>query len=691
MVFIATAVSHYDDSKSISDNYKNICKKLDEGNHESNYARNIRVEVIPLLRKLFSSLFKQLDKVQHHLQSPNVDVEVIFKYKTGENNFVDDDLKDEFTKEKFVQTHIYRNKSRFEALSTTTYSLPSYAGGLHSSILLLFHKVNHNNELIQPKINHHLINHHSDNFKHIRSMIHQNVFRDTSSFHFCILGHKTINPTREQNMKDLNRHFRHLMHPLDSTQSSNEIDSLSHQYTTTMIPLEVFQNEVLPFLSSLDGYNMFTFRGMKYLDEKLSVLSKMAMETVATSKKGSSSKPSLFSCEYNPFFDPPNNNDISDSTASLNSEIFYSTFCNFRHHVQRHLSFSIGTVEGIHRMFSLNDKETIIMANAKQHGGDTASYCNSFHLCILSNLQASQNTNNTEATLTEIEGQNGMEENSTSTEKASDMEVLERTFRQLRAISKSYLLDKEKNVKSSAFDTIMSLIDSEHCEYNIFRLLDREKNSNKDTFWKFFESKMNPLANHFRKSIEMETKSVNSFEGEKDGFPNITNEFIRELFDQCNITDTCSDFLKKIKPTDDQIMSDVLDVSKISFACNKYNASKRNNKGIEITANGKLPILKCFKEVFNVRTNAGNWMRNNHTILIAMQFVSAILSLHKNSYRSYNEKLQEAMHLRKQLSQQDNGNVIARDVSMDPKPIQRHFDFRFLCKFILYFIFLSPM
>ncbi len=668
MLFAAAAISHYNNSNSISENYKKISKNMAKGSFTKRYKSKLQKDLIKDLRDLFSHLFEQLVKAIEHTTYPNVEIEVLFKYKNGEDEFTNVDSLSETTTQSFVSTQLYRNKSRFEPEKTVRCRLPSYEGVLHTSTMLLFHKVNENNELIQPRINHHLINHHSENFQDMRSMFHQDVFKDRSDFHFCILGYETLNQTSQHSTNDKNLHSSNLMRPLDSNQESEEIDSSDRLYMTKPFPTSVFTNKLLPFLSSLDGLNMFSLEGMKYLDKKLSSLGSSSEEysLLLHGPQGS----------YNSFFDQ--NNDLSGS-SNMNSELVYQTFCSFRKHVQSYISFAMGTVEGIHRMYCLNEKEVIKTAHSHCNMGDTVSYSNSFHSCVISNLQVLEKTSECDATSTEIEGQhNAGDDKDASTDDASNNDVLEESYRELRLVSKTYYIDKERNMKSSAFDTIMSLADSEHCEYNILRLLNKEDNSKVASFCKYFRSKLVPPSNRFRQSIQREAKGEN-------GHPNIANEFIRELFHQCNKTSTSDDFWKKIEPQDNEIMSDILDISKISFASNRYNTTKNTTEKVK-----SWPILKCFKEVFKVRTNAGNWMRVNHTILVAMQFVSTILSLHLKSFTVYKEKLEEDMHLRKQLSEKEMiqsseqvDGLIMTNFTFGSNPVQRHFDFRFLCKFLL--------
>ena len=240
---------------------------------------------------------------------------------------------------------------------------------INPTVALFFHQHKRtNNELdnpathnvtttiLQPQVNHHSINFSNPNFREMKNSIRSGQFIDSSPFHYTLYKVKELTEEECNHGNDYN-----------CSLSLVSIDHSVYGYKKHIIDVynsEEIQTILIPFFHTVCALNLLQYESLLKMDNILYNLS------IVTKNKGLSgfflgddmddenNTGDSVSDHYIKFFQENTKNNVQNHLDLLRS---------FQFHVLRLTKFRFGTLEGIHRLYCLNDLESMKYAIQMTH------------------------------------------------------------------------------------------------------------------------------------------------------------------------------------------------------------------------------------------------------------------------------------------------------------------------------------
>ena len=313
--------------------------------------------------------------------------------------------------------------------------------------------------IMQPNVNHHSVNHFSQNFNRIYEAIKSNSFDDTSHFHLLIYKIQYI---QTENQETIARSC--LLSSLDSTITNYNPTYTSDNDTTSETPIfdrfnpKFVKKYLLPFIDRLTRLNLFHLEDMKQLDDDLFMFQQLLL------KRGIPSDSFFHSSQtYERFFDDGFNDENIDT---------HSTFTLFNKHVHKLCCIRIATIEGMHRIYTIasyfygKDFDNKFLEN--DYINSTKDNCRFSWTCDTPSNQV-------------------------------DSIKVEKELSWLRTFSSSYINNKESYMNTTSIDVLEMMTLPEFCSRKdiFFDRIVKEDKKHSDKRHSFFISTVVPLMNGF--------------------------------------------------------------------------------------------------------------------------------------------------------------------------------------------------
>lgn len=228
---------------------------------------------------------------------------------------------------------------------------------INFSLILLFHeRSSDERHIMQPTINQRSINHGSQEFFSFYNQMKNGQFTDTSLFHFLVyrvnrlmLDNRMTLPQERQIVSiDVNTYTPKI---IKSSESDSEFFSVER------ITNEFFHRFLVPFIHVVSSLDLFQKEDMIKMDKILSLDRSKIVH------------------EYKVFF---RNGTLSKKQKKVSSQKLFEEFCA---HFRQYSVIRLGTIEGIHRLYSAFKivKDSIVEENNP--------YIKGFHRCLITNLK----------------------------------------------------------------------------------------------------------------------------------------------------------------------------------------------------------------------------------------------------------------------------------------------------------------
>lgn len=528
----------------------------------------------------------------------------------------------------------------------------TYEGTCSISTMVFFHKIDNSNNIMQPRVNHHSINHQSKNFIFMKQAFNENSFFDSSLFHFVVYIVEDLSNQHllDYSGDDKNRVLSFIDHvEADSTTADKS-------YTTKSVPKTMF-HQLIDFIARVKHLNTCTIDGLFELDMQLfsfaNALSDNAKSVFLNvrSEKSSSCYTCFFeeNCNVTHSKGSPNDskeNEIINNghriteTERSDANEFYNLFDRFRKHVQTQINFFIGSIEGIHRIYCINDP-TIIRMNFVNAKENTSCYGSLQHRFLLSGCVIDENEDD--------------EDNASYSSKVVEQLV------DLRNMSKQYLFLKSFNIKSSSLDIISSLSDPEYCVNSLIKNYQGVTRRNEISFQKYIQTCLLIRIERFQKMMKEESKREATDDIDDKTLPNSNNEIIEVMLQMCN--NNVQSFWKRMKVIDPKkFIMNQISMSRQSFMSNVGSKSLSDD------------VIR-FRDMMGFRLNRSRTNVESHCVINALVAIIVGISLNQNAYTIFCDKIEYSRMMEKKRIQQSGNQFITKK---DMPSNMRFFDFRFL-------------
>ena len=530
----------------------------------------------------------------------------------------------------------------------------------HPTFSYFFHQTKTENgsntlSILQPRCNHHCVNTHTDGFYKFFRNIRGNKFNDTSMYHFLVYQIIPLNTSQRRERtctwNNSNRHLYNLTNNFQSVEIKHSNNNDCY-FVADTIPDDIVTDYLKPFLKRVCRFHLNDVNDMKKLDQELMELSTLMRKGLVESQENhleyepiieflgrNSSYVSFFGSDY----------DTTESTSVQMYEIFKA----FQHHVQQRFSFRFGTVEGIHRLFSLFYDTSIYFEMSNETTTDPSSsdsdvelfqkksYSNILQYSYYSTFNTSQFV---------------------SKEGVGDEAIEEEWNNQLshfREISKEYMIKKQDVCQRSGTDILDSIL-IEYCDLKNDIV---KGNSEYENTTQYFQNRVLKFIIAFITHMRKEAGHSSTTNTYAD--PTLSNPIIDDCW-QC-VSRTKDYFWVKLK------------IPKSNDNLSKYTFKKMMFRNHTLRKTTRNPGFNATNQFFMISKGIRQENKTHYQVH-ALLLCIIVCNINHMCYMTLKQKLRDVREY--QLQHNSLLNVMKRSNIQSNASFPRTLDYKFLSKFL---------
>ena len=229
---------------------------------------------------------------------------------------------------------------------------------MNLSLILLFHeRSNDEQRILQPPINHRSINHASLEFRSFFNQMKKGNFRDQSTFHFLAYRLNNLTLAHSKQMLVEERRIVAIDGETYTTKKKNVSKTSTTFFFGERLSNEFFLRYLVPFIHNISSLDLFKKDDMIKMDRIFSL------------------DRSVMVYQYKRFFV---NDKLSAAQQEASSQSLFRDFCT---HFRKHSVIRLGTIEGIHRLYS------VFQISSQENINENDQYIRGMHKCIITNLK----------------------------------------------------------------------------------------------------------------------------------------------------------------------------------------------------------------------------------------------------------------------------------------------------------------